>query len=201
MQGCPDITTMEEAEAELPSSIIPIDGLRRDEKDNLTEDALNTIIDGLKSRGIDITDPETKKTVVMELMQLMCTASKQGAFASKTVGSDMKPKEIELMVKKNRMVSDIRSVSRRINDVSPENPRPFVEAWQNMSSDPNSNDKLMKRIARDRAMLEGFTSDDLGEQKVEISEQKNRIASNYLGIYGFLNLFAVGLILYLAASK
>jgi hypothetical protein len=200
MQGCPDITTMEQAEAQLPSSIIPIDGLRRDDNGRLTDDALNTIMDGLKSRGIDITDAETKKKLGMDLMLIMCSASKQGSFIFNHYGSDIKGDAAKKMIEKSMLVSDIETISRRLNDTSPENPRKFVEGWQN-TSQASSTDNLMKRLARDRAMLEGFTSDDLGEQKVEISEQKNRIASNYLGIYGFLNLFAVGLILYLAASK
>jgi len=201
MQGCPDITTMEQAEAQLPSSILPIDGLRRDDNGKLTDDALNTIMDGLKSRGIDITDADTRKKVGTDLMLLMCSASKQGSFIYTHYGSDIKGDAAKKMIEKNTIVKDIETISRRINDISPENPRKFVEGWQNISGQASSTDKLMKRLARDRAMLEGFTSDDLGEQKVEISEQKNKIASNYLGIYGFLNLFAVGLILYLAASK
>jgi hypothetical protein len=131
----------------------------------------------------------------------MCSASKQGSFIYTHYGSDIKGDAAKKMIEKNTIVKDIETISRRINDISPENPRKFVEGWQNISGQASSTDKLMKRLARDRAMLEGFTSDDLGEQKVEISEQKNKIASNYLGIYGFLNLFAVGLILYLAASK
>jgi len=79
-----------------------------------------------------------------------------------------------------------------------------LEGWQDMKNAkpaPDSNDALMKKLARDRALLEGFTSTDLGRQQVDITKEKNKIASNYLGMYGFLNLFAVGLILYLAASK
>jgi hypothetical protein len=201
MQGCPDITTLEEAEAKLTSSILPIDGLRRDDTGKLTEDALNTIMDGLKSRGIDVTNPETKKSVTNDLMQLGCTASKQGAFIAQHYGASIAGEAGTKLIEKNIMTTDVQAVSRRINNISPENPRHFVEGWQNINNMASSNDKLLKRIARDRAMLEGFTSDDLGKEKIEISQEKNRIASNYLGIYGFLNLFAVGLILYLAASK
>ena len=80
----------------------------------------------------------------------------------------------------------------------------MIEGWQDMKNAKpaaDSNDALMKKLARDRALLEGFTSTDLGRQQVDITKEKNKIASNYLGMYGFLNLFAVGLILYLAASK
>jgi hypothetical protein len=33
---------------------------------------------------------------------------------------------------------------------------------------------------------------------VEVTQEKNRYASNYLGLYGFLNLVAVGLLIYIS---
>ena len=56
--NCPDITTLEEAEAKLPSSVLPISGLRRKDDGTLTDDSQNTIIDGLKSRGYDFSVPK-----------------------------------------------------------------------------------------------------------------------------------------------
>jgi hypothetical protein len=32
---------------------------------------------------------------------------------------------------------------------------------------------------------------------VEVTKEKNKQASNYLGLYGFMNLVAVGLLLYI----
>jgi hypothetical protein len=35
---------------------------------------------------------------------------------------------------------------------------------------------------------------------VEVTEEKNKIAYNYLGLYGFLNIIAIGLLIYIAAG-
>ena len=59
--NCMQITSLEEAMKKLPSSVVPIEGLRRDNEGNLTADALRTITDGLKSRGIDPTDPTVQE--------------------------------------------------------------------------------------------------------------------------------------------
>lgn len=207
---CPDITTLEQAEAELPSSVLPINGLRRDDHGLLTEDAHNTIIDGLKSRGITFANPEEITKVMIDLSSLLCSASKQYAFLMAAyMKSDKLPNDekVKLLIQKNFMITDIITVSRRIQAIiqntNPGMPK-MVEGWQNMNmakNVTNSNDTLMKKLARDRLLLEGFTSMDLGEQQVNITNEKNKIVSNYLGMYGFLNLFAVGLILYVAASK
>jgi len=207
---CPDITTLEQAEAQLPSSVLPINGLRRDDNGLLTEDAHNTIIDGLKSRGISFANSEEIAKVMIDLSSLLCSASKQYSFLmSAYMKSDKLPNDekVKLLIQKNFMITDIISVSRRIQAIvqntNPAMPK-MVEGWQNMNTVKNvtdSNHTLMKKLARDRALLEGFTSIDLGEQQVNITNEKNKIVSNYLGMYGFLNLFAVGLILYVAASK
>jgi hypothetical protein len=36
---------------------------------------------------------------------------------------------------------------------------------------------------------------------VDITMEKNKVAANYLGIYGFLNMIAIGLIIYVAGIK
>jgi hypothetical protein len=114
--------------------------------------------------------------------------------------------QVKILIQKNFMVTDIITISRHITKTMEDNIRnpTMIEGWQDMKNAKpaaDSNDALMKKLARDRALLEGFTSTDLGRQQVDITKEKNKIASNYLGMYGFLNLFAVGLILYLAASK
>jgi hypothetical protein len=48
--------------------------------------------------------------------------------------------------------------------------------------------------------LESKNYSDLKKHMVEITEQKNKIASNYLGLYGFLNLVAIGLLIYVSAG-
>jgi hypothetical protein len=35
---------------------------------------------------------------------------------------------------------------------------------------------------------------------LELLKEKNKTATNYLGVYGFMNLVAVGLLIYIAAA-
>ena len=205
---CPDITTLEQAEATLSSSVLPISGLRRNEDGLLTEDARNTIMDGLKSRGVNLMKVDEMAQITNDLMRIMCTSIKQYEFLLKAYTKNGMPtdEKVKILLQKNFMVTDIITVFRLITKTMEDNIRKpiMVEGWQDMKNAKpvvDSNDALMKKLARDRALLEGFTSTDLGRQQVDITKEKNKIASNYLGMYGFLNLFAVGLILYLAASK
>jgi hypothetical protein len=205
---CPDITTLEQAEATLPSSVLPISGLRRNEDGLLTEDARNTIMDGLKSRGVNFTNAEEIKRIINELFTVLCSTRKQYEFLLREYMVNGMPtdEQVKILIQKNFMVTDIITISRHITKTMEDNIRnpTMIEGWQDMKNAKpaaDSNDALMKKLARDRALLEGFTSTDLGRQQVDITKEKNKIASNYLGMYGFLNLFAVGLILYLAASK
>lgn len=205
---CPDITTLEQAEATLPSSVLPISGLRRNEDGLLTEDARNTIMDGLKSRGVNFTNAEEIKRINNELFTVLCSTRKQYEFLLRAYMVNGMPtdEQVKILIQKNFMVTDIITISRHITKTMEDNIRnpTMIEGWQDMKNAKpaaDSNDALMKKLARDRALLEGFTSTDLGRQQVDITKEKNKIASNYLGMYGFLNLFAVGLILYLAASK
>jgi len=205
---CPDITTLEQAEATLPSSVLPISGLRRNEDGLLTEDARNTIMDGLKSRGVNFTNAEEIKRIINELFTVLCSTRKQYEFLLREYMVNGMPtdEQVKILIQKNFMVTDIITISRHITKTMEDNIRnpTMIEGWQDMKNAKpaaDSNNALMKKLARDRALLEGFTSTDLGRQQVDITKEKNKIASNYLGMYGFLNLFAVGLILYLAASK
>ena len=205
---CPDITTLEQAEATLPSSVLPISGLRRNEDGLLTEDARNTIMDGLKSRGVNFTNAEEIKRIINELFTVLCSTRKQYEFLLREYMVNGMPtdEQVKILIQKNFMVTDIITISRHITKTMEDNIRnpTMIEGWQDMKNAKpaaDSNDALMKKLALDRALLEGFTSTDLGRQQVDITKEKNKIASNYLGMYGFLNLFAVGLILYLAASK
>jgi len=207
---CPDITTLEQAEAKLPSSVLPIRGLRRKDDGLLTEDAINTIMDGLKSRGVNFTNSDEMTKITNDLTILLCSSKKQydflvNAYSQKTISPT--DEQLKTILDKNFTVTDIITIFRRIQETTANNSGnpDMVEGWQNMNTLTNvksdSNDKLMKKLARDRALLEGFTSGDLRDQQLNMSQEKIKMASNYLAMYGFLNLFAVGLILYLAASK
>ena len=204
---CPDITTLEQAEAKLPSSVLPIDGLRRGEDGILTEDARNMVMDGLKSRGIDLSNTEQKIKVIRELGILLCSVNKQYEYLLKELSTkinsteDISEKFIHTIRDKNFFMLDIITISRHIKQIAVyDGTVPFIEGWQNGSTTESFADSnaLSEQLAKDRKMLESQSYEELRKHSVQITMEKNKVASNYLGIYGFLNLIAVGLILYVA---
>jgi hypothetical protein len=204
---CPDITTLERAEAKLPSSVLPIGGLRRGDDGILTEDARNMVMDGLKSRGIDLSNTEQKTKIISELGILLCSVNKQYEFLLKELHTkinsteDISDKFIHTIRDKNIFMLDIITISRHIKQKPVyDGTVPFIEGWQNGSTTESfaDNNALSQQLAKDRTMLDSHSYEELRKHSVQITMEKNKVASNYLGIYGFLNLIAVGLILYVA---
>lgn len=203
--SCPDITTLEQAEAKLPSSVLPISGLRRNDDGTLTDDAKQTIMDGLKSRSVDATDSETKKKLIEDLAKLLCSTNKQYQFLLKVlvervISGDLEDEFVGVVLGKNLFMLDILTISRHIISLPTyDGSVPFIEGWQNMGTPTNTTTAAqLALLAKERDMLQ---SANLRKHMVEITGEKNKIASNYLAMYGFLNLVAMGLILYVAGAS
>jgi hypothetical protein len=209
--NCPTVTTLEQAEKTLPSTVLPIKGLRRDGDANLTSDALTMIIDGLKSRGLDPTNAETKETLINDLGLLLCSVNQQYQFLLKELGErvaagkQVQKEFLDNVHEKNLFMADILNVSRHINGLALyDSSSSFIEGWQNMSSTPsthNSVEGFLIGLSHDRSMLESKSYLELQKQMVTVSAEKNKIVSNSLGVYGFLNLVAIGLIIYVAGMR
>jgi hypothetical protein len=75
---------------------------------------------------------------------------------------------------------------------------PFIEGWQNVGTPTTTTTAMTTQLADEREMLK---SAELRKHMVQITGEKNMVASNYLAIYGFLNLVAMGLILYVAGAS
>ena len=206
---CRDITTLEQAEAKLPSSVLPISGLRRGSDGILTDDAKSTIIDGLKSRSIDITEPSTKQKVLGELVGLMCSVNKQYQFLLKelyrrfSAAEDITDEFTGIVREKNLFMLDILTISRHIQTLKTyDGTVPFIEGWQNQQPivyTPDMN-AMTQTLQKDREMLDSRSYEELRKHMVDITVEKNNVATNNLGFYGFLNLIAVGMIIYVAAT-
>ena len=120
---CIQITSLEEAMKKLPSSVVPIEGLRRDNDGNLTADALRTITDGLKSRGIDPTDPTVQEKLQQDLTSFLCSLNNQYNVLMKELLRKVSTKEkpskefIEIIKDKNITMQDVINVSRHLGGV------------------------------------------------------------------------------------
>jgi len=194
----------------LPSSVVPINGLRRDNEGNLTDDALRTIVDGLKSRGIDPTDSVIQGKLQTDLQSFLCSLQNQYTFLLQELFRLMTSKQpiskefVEILKEKNTTMQDVINVSRHLATIQSSGMGlPFIEGWQNtVSSRPKEGtEELMKKLKEEFQNLDGDMK-KLQTQKemVKLSEQQNKVAYNYLGLYGFLNLFAIGLMIYIAAG-
>jgi hypothetical protein len=165
-------------------------------------------MDGLKSRGTDPTDPETKQRIQKELAGLLCSTNQQYQYLLNELYRRVSAHElikdqfIDTIREKNLFMTDILVISRHIESLQTYDGNvPFIEGWQNTvppSSPPATTTSLTQNLARDRAALNSRSYEDLRRHMVVITEEKNKVASNYLGLYGFLNLVAVGLIVYVA---
>lgn len=193
----------------LPSSVVPIEGLRRDNDGNLTQDALRTIVDGLKSRGIDPTDPTVHDKLQGDLASFLCSLNNQYSVLLKEFARKLNTKEqpskefIEIIKDKNITMQDVINVSRHLDGI--QSSTTFIEGWQNTDSTTEKRagkEAFTQRLKEDFQALDGSSTDRLKIQKrmVEVTEEKNKIAYNYLGLYGFLNLMAIGLLIFIAAG-
>jgi hypothetical protein len=207
---CPDIITLEQDEAKPPSSVLPISGLRRGNDGTLTDDAKETILDGLKSRAIDVSDTSTKQKVVTELFTLLCSVNKQYQFLLNELYRRVSASEkitdefTGIIREKNLFMLDILTISRHIQiSKAYDGAVPFIEGWQNkqqpLTYTPDMN-MMSQKLERDREMLDSHSYEELRKHMVNITMEKNNVASNNLGLYGFLNLIAVGMIIYVAAT-
>ena len=207
--SCKSIHTLEEAIAVIPSSVVPIGGLRTDSNGDLTTDALRTIVDGLKSRGIDPTNQGTKSKLLKDLSLFLCSVNNQYTFLlekiqQEAMGDDNIPDYIIKAAKeKNRILRDILNVSGYLKHLkSYDGETEFIEGWQNSAPPPTTvsgfADVNAASLQADSDILDSKSYVELRKRMVTVTGEKNKVASNYLGLYGFLNLVAVGLLIYVA---
>lgn len=205
--SCIQVNTLDDALKVIPSSVLPISGLRRDSEGNLTKDALTMIVDGLKSRGIDPTNKGVNLKLRKDLSAFLCSLNNQYQFLlsellKKTTENQVVTKEfINIVKEKNRTMQDVINTSGYLDGIQSTGPESeFIEGWQNTQSIPNmSYITTIEGLQNDMGALDSKSYVGLKKHMVEVSEEKNRVASSYLGLYGFLNLVAIGLLIYVSA--
>lgn len=206
---CDPIQTLDEALKDVPSSLMPVQGLRRTETGSLTADSLQMITDGLKSRGIDPTAKEDRARILKELSTLLCTINGQYQVILKEIRRALEAAQpiqkslLDVAEKRNLFMVDILTVSRHIYGIQQfDESSTFIEGWQDTQSTDMDNYfpgmiALEKKLSKEREAFQSGSREELRKHMVEVTKEKNKAASNYLGVYGFLNLVAVGLLLYI----
>jgi hypothetical protein len=203
--SCLQVTSLDEAIKRIPSAVLPINGLRRDSDGNLTKDAMSMIIDGIKSRGIDPTDKDTNEGLRKDLATFLCSLNNQYQFLLKELVGRVEKNDvittefIDIVKEKNITMQDVMNTSGYLAEINTRRPdSDFIEGWQNTM--PSKKPSLsIEAFQSDMNILNSKSYLELKKHMVEVTEEKNRMASNYLGLYGFLNLVAVGLLIYVAA--
>lgn len=212
INSCDPITSIEDAKAPFASPLIPISGLRHDEKGNLTDDALKTILDGMKSLGVDPSDEVVRTAILKEAKQVLCKINSQYEFLVKSFIGDeaITDKDtLVLLTEKNQTMKDIISVSRHIMDMSSSKDKPsMVEGF--LGTNTNSNNKLREAFdtvedttnKRSEDLQNGSVPpSEFRKQTLKISEQEIKSVNTYLSLYGFMNVVAVGLLFYIVSVK
>ena len=207
--SCIQITNLDDALKRIPSSVLPIDGLRRDSNGNLTNDAMRMIIDGLKSRGIDPTNADINAKLRKELSTFLCSLNNQYQFLVKVLlqklnSDDTITKEfIDIIKDTNITMQDVLNTSGYLSTIDTQRPdSDFIEGWQNtVPKKVQHHDQTIEGLQSDMNALNSKSYVEMKKEMVEVTTQKNRVAANSLGLYGFLNIVAVGLLIYIGSSK
>ena len=168
---------------------------------------MNIIIDGLKSRGIDPTDKAINEKLRADLSVFLCSLNSQYQFLLKELMDKLENNQmitsefIGIIKEKNITMQDVINTSGYLNGISKNSAGAFIEGWQNtVATDYVAGDLNTTELQNDMNALDSKSYVQLRKQMVEMTAQKNRVASNYLGMYGFLNLVAIGLLIYLAGT-
>lgn len=199
------VLTMEDAKRPIITVLLPVKGLRRDMSGNLTDDAVKTVLEGVKSLGIRMDSDSAVDALLQEAKSALCKMNKQYEFlltAMFTAVSRSEKLDIEILntlKAKNQDMQDILSVSRQVLKKSPTstkkegfvgNQEGYREAFQGAS------DTVADRAAK----LNTSNLMDLRAHSIEVTEDNNRYASHLLSLYSFLNIVAVGFILYIVSK-
>jgi hypothetical protein len=226
LNGCAPVKTMKDAQKAIVTPLLPVKGLRHDEKGDLTADALKTVIAGLTSLGIKVETETAQQAILLETQQALCNINAQyqyllsALFVAIRNNDPISAKLIEHIQNKNMAMRDILSVSRQILETVPAGNR-FVEGWtdvnpegtdkiNNLKAFSNLKDKLInddnsiKEKRFSDLMKENFatkvTTEKDEERSFEISEERTKSVSANLALYSFLNVIAVGLLFYIVST-
>ena len=229
--GCDEIKNMKDAQKPIITPLLPVKGLRHNENGDLTEDAMKTILDGLASLGINVDTEDAQNAILLETRQSLCNLNAQYQFLLTTLFLSIRKDEtlggkmIELLRDKNMAMRDILSVSRQILQKAPANKdgKKFIEGWTDMNTTVKIKENAIEGFVRIQNKLEGdanaldekryldlakenfINSAQQGsvnvERTLEISEQRMQSVSANLSLYSFLNVIAVGLLLYIVSTN
>jgi hypothetical protein len=221
LEGCDPILTMKDAELPVVTPLLPVKGLRRTDKGDLTDDAISTVMEGIKSlwsqseqaqsMGIQLDSQAAKDALLQEAKTVLCRLNAQYEFLltmlftsisrSETVNKEL----IDSLRSKNQSMQDVLSVSRHVMNRPPADDK-MVEGFLDTRFEPTRSkmreafQTIANTVAERDNLLEAGDYNELKNRGLEITEERNTYANNMIGLYGILNVVAVGLLFYVMSS-
>jgi hypothetical protein len=201
--SCPD-TTVENLETALqpfPEPSFLTDTIERDGAGNMTQDQFNKLIANELSAGRLL---EQNSFSVYQLGSRLnrefCYYLKRVVFFDKKYASSgnnsMKANSDIMMQKMNDMLASINFTEVLMqsgNQTTPTESRPPA-SWNALGLTENFTAQRIEGMSNPSNLA-------LRKDMLSYSEEKNRAATSLLALYGFLNLTAVGLLIYIYRSK
>jgi hypothetical protein len=201
--SCPD-TTVENLETALqpfPEPSFLTDTIERDGAGNMTQDQFNKLIANELSAGRLL---EQNSFSVYQLGSRLnrefCYYLKRVVFFDKKYASSgnnsMKANSDIMIQKMNDMLASINFTEVLMqsgNQTTPTESRPPA-SWNALGLTENFTAQRIEGMSNPSNLA-------LRKDMLSYSEEKNRAATSLLALYGFLNLTAVGLLIYIYRSK
>jgi hypothetical protein len=213
---CDPITTFEDAKRPVITPLLPVKGLRRDASGVLTNDSIRTILDGLQSYGLAGPTEEAASAILMEARSVLCTLNGQYQFLLDSFLTQVARAEaidaptLGLIREKNQQMQDIISLSRQVLTSTPA--AAGVEGFQvapSFTASFATHQTAMRLKEGFQVMFQTLQTDatimdkqryaDLKQRRYEDSKEKNTYVDRQLGLYTFLNVFAIGLFVYIVS--
>jgi hypothetical protein len=202
---CDAVLTQADADLPVITPFLPVTGLRHDENGKLSADSIKTILDGMKSMGIVIDTEEKQYGFIQEAKYILCKLNSQYEFmlndllSSISRSEKVDPELISKLQTKNQNMQDVLSVSRHILEMDL---KEMKEGF--MSSSPSSTimeefQTMAANLQAESATLKAEKYDDIRRHSIEISGDAARYASRFMEIFGFLNITAFGILLYIVS--
>ena len=213
LNSCDPVTSMKDAQKPIMTMLLPVKGLRHDNEGEITEDAVQIVIDGMKNLGISIDSDDAQTAILAETKHVLCNLNAQYEFLLATLftsirNSEILPKSLlNSITEKNVAMRDVLSVSRQILLKAPTSGKKMVEGFTNNSA---TGAGLKRTLEGFQSMSENLASEmnSISTQKYsdvkrnyEASLENNKSVSANLALYSFLNIVAVGLLFYIVSAK
>jgi hypothetical protein len=100
---------------------------------------------------------------------------------------------------------DLLSISRHVGGIpARDESKIFTEGWQTGNKVKDMFQDLMRDLKEQAKLMENFDSGSvmkLRQHMVDVTTEKNRWATNSLGLFGFLNLVAIGMLIYISSAR